>query len=143
MKTKYSSIIKVKKQALERAENNLNKAKARQLENQKKLEQAIKECDSLSIPQKGDANELRQSMQMLQIARDSKERAAQKVLLSDKEIVHYQHLYKKANFDYEKIKYLEAEEIKKIKKELEKIEAKNLDEIAISRFFRSKNEDEI
>ncbi len=143
MKTKYSTVLKVKKQALNKAESNLNAARNRQAQNEEALKEANRVCESLNLPQKGGVDELRQSMKMRQIAREARERAAEKVLLSKKEVAHFEHLYKRANLDYEKIKYLESEELKKLKKELEKIEAKNLDEIAISRFFRRENESEI
>lgn len=54
---------------------------------------------------------------------------------------HYQFLYQKAHLDYEKMKVLEAEEIKQKQKELAKAEEKFLDEIAISRFFKGEKDD--
>lgn len=143
MKTKYSTVVKVKKEALNKAESNLNVALSRQAQHEEALTEANKVCESLNLPLKGGASELRESMKLREVARETRDRAAEKVLLSQKEVAHYQHLYKRANLDYEKVKYLEAQELKKLKKELEKIEAKNLDEIAISRFFRSHHDEEI
>lgn len=142
MKSKFSSVVKVKKQALEKAENNLNLAKNRQRENEANLELAIRQCNAISLPQSGSVRALRENLQMQSVAREVKERAFEKVKLSEQEVNHYQALYKKAYLDFEKIQYLENEELKKMKKELEKLEAKALDEVAVSRFFYgAKNEE--
>lgn len=142
MKSKFSSVLKVKKQALEKAENNLNLAKNRQRENEANLELAIQVANSIHLPQSGSVNSLRENLQMQSVAREVKERAFEKVKLSQQEVNHYQILYKKAYLDFEKIQYLEKEELKKMKKELERLKAKTLDEIAVSRFFYgAKNEE--
>lgn len=75
---------------------------------------------------------------MAQVGREALARAKEKVELSKKEMNHYQFLYQKAHLDYEKMKVLEAEEIKQKQKELAKAEEKILDEIAISRFSKEK-----
>lgn len=54
---------------------------------------------------------------------------------------HYQFLYQKAHLDYEKMKVLEAEEIKQKQKNLPRLKKKFLDEIAISRFFKGEKDD--
>ena len=77
---------------------------------------------------------------MANIGKEALQRAKEKVELSEKEIVHYQFLYQKANLEYEKIKTLEAKEIKEKQKELQKAEQKFIDELAITRFFRNKGE---
>lgn len=142
MKSKYNSVVKVKKQQLDKAESNLNQAKQRQLENERLLELSRKECENLSVlPQSGSISELRTNLLMRQVGREAISRAKEKVELSKKEMMHYQFLYKKAHLDYEKMKVLEAEEIKQKKKELAKIEEKFLNEIAISRFFKKDKND--
>lgn len=137
MKSKYNSVVKVRKQQLDKAQNNLNAAKQRQIENERIYELSRKECESLSVlPSSGSIAELRSNLTMAQVGRDALARAKEKVELSKKEMNHYQFLYQKAHLDYEKIKVLEAEEIKQKQKELAKIEEKFLDEIAITRFFK-------
>lgn len=137
MKSKYNSVVKVRKQQLDKAQSNLNAAKQRQIENERIYELSRKECESLSVlPRSGSIAELRSNLTMAQVGRDALARAKEKVELSKKEMNHYQFLYQKAHLDYEKIKVLEAEEIKQKQKELAKIEEKFLDEIAITRFFK-------
>ncbi|EAH8344229.1 hypothetical protein EU791_03110 [Campylobacter coli] len=137
MKSKYNSVVKVRKQQLDKAQSNLNAAKQRQIENERNYELSRKEYESLSVlPSSGSIAELRSNLTMAQVGRDALARAKEKVELSKKEMNHYQFLYQKAHLDYEKIKVLEAEEIKQKQKELAKIEEKFLDEIAITRFFK-------
>ncbi|TQR31881.1 hypothetical protein DMB92_05730 [Campylobacter sp. MIT 99-7217] len=135
MKSKYDSVLKVRKQQLDKAELNLNQARARQIAHEEAFKLANLEYLSMSLPQNGDVHLLRQGLQMLDVARNTKELAKEKLELSNKEMSHYQNLYKQASLEYEKIKYLKTEEIKKIKDELKKMEEKFIDEIAISRHF--------
>lgn len=135
MKSKYGSVLKLKKQGLDKAEQNLSQAKQRQQENELAFQNASLECASLVLPQNGNAQMLKQSLEMLEIARGVKQRAKEKLELSQKEVLHYQNLYKRASLDYEKIKYLQSEELKAMQKRLKKEEEKFLDEIAISRHF--------
>ncbi|NDJ28080.1 hypothetical protein DMB95_07460 [Campylobacter sp. MIT 12-8780] len=135
MKSKYSSVLKVKKQGLDKAEQNLSQAKQRQAQNELAFQNASLECANFVLPQNGNTQMLKQSLEMLEIARNVKERAKEKLELSQKEVLHYQTLYKRASLDYEKIKYLQSEEFKAMQKRLKKEEEKFLDEIAISRHF--------
>ncbi|EHD9744338.1 FliJ family protein [Campylobacter jejuni] len=142
MKSKYNSVIKVRKQQLDKAESNLNQAKQRQLEYEKAYELSRQECENLDVlPKSGSIAELRSNLSMAQVGREALARAREKVELSKKEMNHYQFLYQKAHLDYEKMKVLEAEEIKQKQKELAKAEEKFLDEIAISRFFKGEKDD--
>lgn len=141
MKSKYSAVIKVRKQQLDKAETDLNKAKQRQRQNEELCDLSRKEFEEASVlPQSGSIAELRANLAMSDIGKKALDRAKEKVELSKKEIVHYQFLYQKAHLDFEKMKALESEEFKKIQKELQKSEQKFLDEIAISRFFKGEKE---
>lgn len=141
MKSKYNSVVKVRKQQLDKAETNLNKARQRELENERLYELSRKECENLSaLPSSGCATQLRSNLAIIQVGRDAVERAKEKLELSKKEVRHYQFLYQKAHLDYEKMKVLEAEEIKQKQKEFAKAEEKFLDEIAISRFFKGEKD---
>lgn len=132
---KYHAILKVKKQALDRAEADLARAKQRQKENLEKLELAKKDYANLSLPSGGNSSLLKQSLEFKAVAEATQKQAREKVELSQKEVAHYEFIYKKFLLDYEKIKYLETQELKKVQKELLKAEEKFIDEIAVSRFF--------
>ncbi|EMI4814826.1 flagellar export protein FliJ [Campylobacter upsaliensis] len=142
MKSKFNAVIKVKKQQLDKAQTNLNAALQRQKENEKLLGLAQEELLNLStLKGQISSEELRANVFMEGVAREALARAKEKVELSHKEVNHYQFLYKKAHLDYEKIKYLQSEELKAMQKAMQKAEEKFLDELAISRFFK-KDKDE-
>ncbi|MCR2098332.1 flagellar export protein FliJ [Campylobacter upsaliensis] len=142
MKSKFNAVIKVKKQQLDKAQTNLNAALQRQKENERLLGLAREELLNLStLKGQISSEELRANVFMEGVAREALTRAKEKVELSHKEVNHYQFLYKKAHLDYEKIKYLQSEELKVMQKAMQKAEEKFLDELAISRFFK-KDKDE-
>lgn len=141
MKTKYDSVLKVKKQHLDNAENELNKAKQRRLKYEQDYDLADEESKSLSLPSSGDIKSLRTNLNMIDIAKEVKQRAKEKLELSNKELNHYQFVYKKAYLDYEKIKYLKEEDIRNQIKQKQKDEEKFIDELAISRYFYGEKND--
>ncbi|ECC1871390.1 hypothetical protein FNY48_01850 [Campylobacter upsaliensis] len=142
MKSKFNAVIKVKKQQLDKAQTDLNAAQQRQKENERLLGLAREELLNLStLKGQISSEELRANVFMECVAREALTRAKEKVELSHKEVNHYQFLYKKAHLDYEKIKYLQSEELKAMQKAMQKAEEKFLDELAISRFFK-KDKDE-
>ncbi|CAM3392543.1 flagellar export protein FliJ [Campylobacter upsaliensis] len=142
MKSKFNAVIKVKKQQLDKAQTDLNAALQRQKENERLLGLAQEELLNLStLKGQISSEELRANVFMEGVAREALARAKEKVELSHKEVNHYQFLYKKAHLDYEKIKYLQSEELKAMQKAMQKAEEKFLDELAISRFFK-KDKDE-
>ena len=142
MKSKFNAVIKVKKQQLDKAQTDLNAALQRQKENERLLGLAQEELLNLStLKGQISSEELRANVFMEGVAREALARAKEKVELSHKEVNHYQFLYRKAHLDYEKIKYLQSEELKAMQKAMQKAEEKFLDELAISRFFK-KDKDE-
>ncbi|EOB6030892.1 flagellar export protein FliJ [Campylobacter upsaliensis] len=142
MKSKFNAVIKVKKQQLDKAQTDLNAAQQRQKENERLLGLTREELLNLgSLKGQISSEELRANVFMEGVAREALARAKEKVELSHKEVNHYQFLYKKAHLDYEKIKYLQSEELKAMQKAMQKAEEKFLDELAISRFFK-KDKDE-
>ncbi|EHG9255971.1 flagellar FliJ family protein [Campylobacter upsaliensis] len=142
MKSKFNAVIKVKKQQFDKAQTDLNAALQRQKENERLLGLAQEELLNLgSLKGQISSEELRANVFMEGVAREALARAKEKVELSHKEVNHYQFLYKKAHLDYEKIKYLQSEELKAMQKAMQKAEEKFLDELAISRFLK-KDKDE-
>ena len=81
MKSKYSQVVKIKKQELDKAENNLAAAKQRQRSNEAALMQAKAEYLSISLPQSGSVQLLRESLSFKNIAKDIKDAAQERVNL--------------------------------------------------------------
>lgn len=142
MKSKYSSVIKVRKQQLDKAEGQLNAAQQRQRDNEIALELSKQQLQDLSaLPQSGLVADLRSNLAMKKVGEEALVRAREKVELSKKEVYHYQFLYKKAYLDYEEMKFLESEELKAWQKQMQKNENKFLDELATIRAFKGENDE--
>ena len=137
---KFKQILSVKKQALQTAELDLNKAKMRKASVEKELELTKQELSN--YPEPKTINEIQIINNIIYLNYEKQEQLKEKISLCEKEITHYTHLYKKASLDYEKIKYLHEEEMENLKKELEKKQALELDEIATMRFFAANKENE-
>ncbi len=140
MSSKYTPVVKVRKQELDKAETNLAKAKQRQRANEEAFAKANAEYLGVRLPSSGSVEILRQGLEFKEIAKNVKDAAKEKVELSAKEMRHFQHLYKNAHLEYEKIKYLESEELKAVQEKLKKAEQKALDDIAVSKYFREKKQ---
>ncbi|MBF7048117.1 hypothetical protein IY804_08550, partial [Campylobacter volucris] len=92
MKSKYSSVIKLRKQQLDKAEAKLTKTRQKILQCEEELKEATKTCESLSLVDKGSIALLRSSLKMQEIARDGKRLIKQKLDLLKKELAHNHHL---------------------------------------------------
>lgn len=142
MKSKYSQVVKIKKQELDKAENNLAAAKARQRANEAALSKANADYLGISLPKSGSVALLKQGLELKNIAKNVQDAAKEMVQRSKNECNYYQHLYKDAHLNYEKLKYLETEDFKAMQKAIAKAEQKALDDIATSKFFRERKQDE-
>lgn len=136
--TKFSQILKVKKQALEKIEIDLTKRRNKLSVLKNEINDLIKQISDHEFPKKGNSIELNSNLAILNTYKNQKQNLSEKINLTNKEIMHFEHLYKKAYLDYEKIKYLEEEEIKKFILKAKKQEQIMLDEIATQRFAYSK-----
>lgn len=130
MKTRFSDILKVKKQKLSEIERELLDVQNRKKRLESKIVAVDDEVASFKQPQSGDFT-------LMQLARQSflqlihqKELLNQKLDTRIKQIEGLTSLYTEANMEYEKIAYLHAAEIKKALNKLEQEENKAMDEIA-------------
>lgn len=140
MKSKYSPIIKVKKQGLDKAELDFAKAKTNHQAASNNEQNSRLLYQNMAISKAGTIQNIRADLQLKEIARQDLLIAQNELQIASRELGLKEALYKKAFLDFEKMKYLELEELKKYKKKLDQEEAKFLDEIAISRFFKDKDE---
>lgn len=140
MNTKFSPIIKVRKQNIDKIEVNLAKCRALRNELQESLKTATAALESYKFPKGGNANTIKISLEEQRLLREQKDSISEKLSLNQKEISHYEFQHKKAYIELEKIKYLHNEEIKKYIQAVKKLEASNLDEIAVQRYSFMKDQ---
>lgn len=134
MKTRFSPIVKLKHSKMQEEEANLQKAMQRLRSAEAELKRSIAELENLKEPKQGDMQSFLASRTLI----DAQFRLIEKnkgwVAFEQTQIEAQREVLKKAILEYEKFKYLESEEIKKIQKELARKEAKRLDEVALIGF---------
>lgn len=135
MKTKFSPVVKIKKQALDTIENKLRLARLNLEDLKKLLEQTTELALNQQFPKNGNAADIQIVISQYKIIQDDIARLHEDIQLQEKQIKHLEHQYKNAHIDLEKIKYLESEELKKHVEKLKKQEGLMLDEIATQRHF--------
>lgn len=138
MKSKFSSIVRVKKQALDRAEAKVAIARANVAAYELNLNNAKAKLNEFHLLKSGNVNELRQDLYQLNIMRNEITVLNEKLTLAQRELTHFTHQYKNANLDYEKMKFLEQEEFKVAIKKAKQKEALMLDEFATMKFSAKK-----
>ncbi|QKF91522.1 flagellar export protein FliJ [Campylobacter sp. CCUG 57310] len=128
MKSKFSQIVKVKKQNLDKISMRLARSRAETVMIEGFIAEANEQIASIKLPQSGQISQMKSSLELLNLARKEKEILTQRLELTKKSIMHYEHQYKNANLEYEKIKYLESEDFKSQIAKIKRAEQNMLDE---------------
>ncbi len=130
MQSKFTPIAKVRKQQRDMVETRLAKARYEKHELELELSSTCKEIDETKTPTSGDISLMNMARERLAIIRKVKDTLQEQLLIKETEINQLRDKYKRANVEFEKIKYLEeqdfAEWIEKIKRE----ESLDMDEIS-------------
>ncbi len=138
MKTKFDSIVKVKKQAIDNIQRNIQKINASIQKLKEEIDSLNSSFLSLEIPKEGNFAILNQIKHQQSILRDEIKRLENQVVILENRKRELLKELKKANIEYEKMKYLQSEEIKKELKRLKLKELREMDELAI--LLRKSNE---
>ena len=138
MKTKFDSIVKIKKNEVEKIERNIQKINSSIAMLNHKIEELKNRLSSFSYPHSGNFSQFNQYKIMQNTLIEEIVGFENQVKILEGRKKDLLEEYKKANIEYEKMKYLQTEEIKKILKKLKQKEQIEMDEIAI--LLRHKNE---
>ncbi len=138
MKTKFSKLVKVKKQKINEIESELLDVTNQKQKMYIHIQETRKEIAEFKKPSSGNFSELNLSYSNLANLSNQKKSYEDKILMFEKQLDGLKELYKEANIEYEKIKHLEDLEIKKQLFELKRKESKDMDEIA-NLLFAKKN----
>lgn len=131
---KFASILKVKKQNLDLCEVELLKRRNKLSALNDDLNEISKQISAHIFPKNGSTIEIRANLAILALYQNEKSNLIEKINLTKTEISHYENLYKNAYIDYEKINFLNDEEIKKNLAKIKRKEQVELDEISMQRF---------
>ena len=136
MKTKFTSILKVRKLEVDKVENQLQKLKNQLKQVQISLEELKKELKNLTPPKNGNISQLKQSFMINQSQYEAIKLKEQNILFLEEQIKLTEQNYKKVMLEYEKIAHLNKEEQKKQFILIKKQQEKELDEIGTLLFSR-------
>lgn len=129
MKSRYEPLVKLKKQALEKAEQRLMSANTEVTVSAAALANAYAELSLLSSPQNGSIGELFQAQMILQ----AQHREIEACHLRIERARINQHTAREAfrfsRIEFEKFNYLELQEVEAMMAKVKQEEAKMLDEI--------------
>jgi len=138
MKTRFSSLVTLKKSAMEKSERSLQGANADLNSATMALELSYNTLNQLSLPQTGKISQLLSSISLLDSQRATIEQNKEWIDFAKNQVIQAKQKLKSDMIEHEKFKYLELEEIKKFLKEQMIKESKDLDEIALMTHARNK-----
>jgi len=137
-KTKFDSLVKLKKLKVREIENKilkLNSTLQKEIENLKKIENQLLK---LEYPKEGSFSLIIQFKTIQNYYLKEIKLKKSQIDFIKHQLSNLENSLKEANLELEKMLYLQGEEIKKIVNRIKKGEAKNLDEIALLLFERKK-----
>ena len=139
MKTRFSSLVALKKSAMEKSEQALQNANT-DLENAKKaLDLSYSSLNDLELPQTGRMADMLATRVLVNSQRGDIKHNQDWINFAQNQVNQAKEKLKSTMVEHEKFKYLELEEIKKILKDIKLQEAKDLDEIALMTYARKNN----
>ena len=139
MKTRFSSLVALKKSAMERSEQALQNANKDLNSAKEALELSYNSLNDLQLPKTGKMADMLASRVLLNSQRGDIKHNQDWINFAQNQVNQAKEKLKSTMVEHEKFKYLEVEEIKKIMKEIKLQEAKDLDEIALMTYARKNN----
>ena len=130
MNSKFTPIAKVRKQQRDMVETRLAKARFEKHELEQKLISTCKEINETTIPTSGDISLMNMVRERLNIIRKAKNSLEDNLLVKENEINQLRDKYKRANVEFEKIKYLEEQDFAQWLEQIKKSESLDLDEVS-------------
>lgn len=130
MTSKFTPIVKVRQQEMDKIETLLVKARYQKRVLEENLVSLMVQIEQLEEPKSGTIALMSVFMENLTIIRREKNTLEEKLLIKKKEVLQFQEQYKKAHVEYEKIKYLEQKDFEETIKKIKKQEQLDMDEIS-------------
>ncbi len=131
MKTRFSSLVTLKKSAMDKSERVLQNANVDLKSAIKALEVSYASLSDIETPERGSVSSLLASRTLLNSQRGSIQHNHEWVDFAKNQVRLAKEQLRLDVLEYEKFEYLEVQEIKKMLKEQKIKEAKELDEIAL------------
>ena len=139
MKTRFSSLVTLKKNTMKKSESAVQSANADLNSAVMALEISKNSLNSINTPESGFMSAFLASRRLLDSGRDLIKRNQEWTKYSKNQVSLAKEQLKLDMVEYEKFKYLDLQEIKKIIKKQKMLEAKELDEVALMTHTRKNN----
>ena len=139
MKTRFSSLVTLKKSTMKKSERAVHSANADLNSAVMALEISKNSLNSIDTPESGFMSEFLASRRLLDSGRDLIKHNQEWVKYSNNQVSLAKEQLKLDMVEYEKFKYLDLQEIKKIIKKQKMLEVKELDEVALMTHTRKNN----
>ena len=139
MKTRFSSLVKLKKSAMEKSERVVQQTNTNLKSASTALELSYNTLKDVELPQTGTIGEMLASRTLLDSQRVVIQKNKEWVNFATNQVHQAKEQLKLDMIEYEKFKYLEHQEIQKEIKKRKLQEMKDLDEVALMT-YQGKNE---
>jgi len=131
MKTRFSSLVTLKKNKMQDSEQVLSKANLALSDAKSALESSYASLNEIEAPQTGSMATLLATRTLFASQRNLIQKNKEWINFAQTQLLQAKEQLKKDMIEHEKFKYLELEEIKKVIKKQKEQEAKDLDEVAL------------
>ena len=138
MKTRYSALVSVKKNIMQRSELALGVANANLKSALEALENSYKELSKIVTPSSGNMPEFLSSRMLLDAQRELIEHNEEWVQFAQQEIAEAKERLKLDTLEYEKFNYLELQEVESELRKQKRLESKDLDEVALMTYDKKR-----
>jgi len=138
MKTRFSSLVSVKKDSMQKSERVVKEANQNLHNAQQALSESLQQLQEIALPQEGIISDFLANRTLLDAQRTLIKHNEEWVAYARQELFNAQEELKHAMIEYEKFKYLEVEEIKKILDARKLQERKDLDEVALMTYEKKR-----
>jgi len=140
LKTRFTSLVHVKKSIVQKSERLLQQSNANCNKAKKALEESLLYLKEIRLPSQGKIADFLANRVLLDSQRALIQHNQEWLEYTQKEVEQAKEQLKCDMIEYEKYKYLEYEEMQKALKEIQIQEAKELDEIALMTHTNKKKE---
>jgi flagellar biosynthesis chaperone FliJ len=136
MKTRFSALVSLKKNAMQKSERVVQNANKNLLNAKEALRESLAELHNIPSPQQGIISDFLANRTLLESQRALISHNEEWVAYTQKELLEAQEQLKRDMIEYEKFSYLELQEIEKLLKAKKLKEAKDLDEVALMTYSK-------
>jgi flagellar biosynthesis chaperone FliJ len=137
MKTRYSSLVTVKKNSMQKSERAVQRANQNLHSATEALQASLELLREIEPPKEGIVSDFLANRTLLDSQRAIIQHNEAWFEYAKKELLDAQEQLKRDMIEYEKFKYLELQEIEKIVQKAKRQEAKDLDEIALMTYKKN------